>query len=122
MPSFGTNSAKHLATLEPELQDVLIEAIRHYDFSVVCGYRNMEDQNTAYNEERSNLRYPNSNHNKNPSLAVDIIPYPTGYDDIPEFFVMATHIYAAAQKFGVLIQWGGHWTNLKDYPHFELRT
>jgi peptidoglycan L-alanyl-D-glutamate endopeptidase CwlK len=120
MPTFGKNSKKHLATLDPELQVVLEEAILHYDFSVVCGFRNMEDQNTAYNEERSNLRWPESNHNKHPSTAVDIIPYPTGYDNIPEFFVMASHIYAAAIKHGVRLKWGGHWTNLKDYPHFEL--
>ena len=121
MPSFGTNSLKHLATLEPELQQVMNEAIKHYDFSIVCGFRNMEDQNTAFNEGHSTKRFPDSNHNSDPSLAVDIIPYPTGYEDIPEFFVMATYVYAAAAKLGVHLRWGGHWTNLKDYPHFELR-
>jgi peptidoglycan L-alanyl-D-glutamate endopeptidase CwlK len=121
MPQFGTNSKKHLATLDPELRRVLEEAIKHYDFSVVCGFRNMEDQNTAFNEGHSTLRFPESNHNHHPSMAVDIIPYPTGYDDIPEFYIMATHVYAAAIKLGVLLRWGGHWKTLRDYPHFEIK-
>jgi hypothetical protein len=120
MPSFGTNSKKQLATLDPLLQDVLNLAIEKYDFAVVQGHRDMEDQNTQFNEGDSQLRWPNSKHNSHPSMAVDIIPWPTQYEDIHEFFVMATHIYAAAQKLGVLINWGGHWRTLKDYPHFEI--
>lgn len=120
MPSFGANSLKHMGTLHPDLIKVLDHAIMFYDFSVVCGHRDMEDQNTAFNEGHSTLRFPDSKHNSHPSTAVDIIPYPTGYDDINEFFKMATFIYAAAQRHGVHIRWGGHWTSLKDYPHFEL--
>lgn len=120
MPQFSQRSKDNLNSCEDDLRRVLIEAIRHYDFSVVCGHRGMEEQNKAFNEGNSTLRWPKSRHNAYPSRAVDIIPYPTGYDDIEEFFKMATYIFAAANKLGISIRWGGHWKNFKDYPHFEL--
>lgn len=120
MPTFGPKSRKQLDTLDEDLQRVLKRAILDYDFSVIQGYRDMEDQNRQFNEGDSTLRWPQSKHNTNPSMAVDIIPYPTGYDDIPQFFKMATYIFVAAAHEGVLLRWGGHWKNFKDYPHFEL--
>lgn len=120
MPTFGKRSKQHLATLEPELRAVMNEAIKHYDFSIICGHRDMEAQNTAFNENKSQVRWPDSNHNSYPSRAVDCTPYPLDWDDIDEFHVMSTHIFAAAVKLGVRIRWGGHWKNFKDYPHFEL--
>lgn len=120
MFTFGTSSKKHLATCDQEIQRVLKEAIKHYDFSVVCGFRNEEDQNRAFDDGYSTLKWPDSNHNVNPCKAVDVIPYPSGYDDVPEFYVMATYIMAAANKLGIDLKWGGHWKSFKDYPHFEL--
>lgn len=122
MPTFSKTSKARLDTCHEELQLVLNDAIQHYDFSVVCGHRDMEEQNRAFNEGHSKLRYPNSRHNSDPSEAVDIIPYPTGYGNIEEFYKMATYIFHSAMRHGVLLNWGGHWRNFKDYPHFELRT
>lgn len=111
----------HLDTCELEIRQVLNEAIKHYDFSVVCGHRNKDDQTRAHEDGFSTVPWPYSNHNDYPSRAVDVIPYPTGYDDIHEFYVMATHILAAANKLQIKLKWGGHWKNFKDYPHFELQ-
>ena len=122
MPSFGPRSQKNLNTCEEEIQDVLNEAIKHYDFSVIDGHRDMETQNRYFNEGVSTLRWPNSRHNTYPSRAVDVIPYPGGFEnDDEEFYKMATHILSAASKLGVRLRWGGHWKNFKDMPHFELR-
>ncbi len=120
MPTFSERSIRNLRTCDARLQEVLWEAIDDYDFSVVQGHRGREDQNRAYDEGFSKLQWPNSAHNKDPSRAVDIIPYPSGYEDINEFNRMATYIFAAANKVGVKIIWGGHWKNFKDYPHFEM--
>lgn len=81
----------------------------------------MEEQNRAFDEGYSQLRYPASRHNSDPSMAVDLIPYPTGYNSIKEFYKMATYIMMAANELEIPIQWGGHWRNFKDYPHFELK-
>lgn len=120
MPSFGTKSKQRLSTCEVELQDVLNEAIKHFDFSVIDGHRDMETQNRYFNEGVSKVRWPNSNHNTYPSRAVDVVPYPVDWDDHAAFYVMATHILAASTKLGVRLRWGGHWKNFKDFPHFEL--
>lgn len=122
MPSFSAKSKQKLETCEQEIQDVLNEAIKHYDFSVIDGYRNMERQNQYFNEGVSKVRWPNSRHNTYPSGAVDIIPYPGGFDNNDEEFDrMATYILSACSRLGVRMDWGGHWENFKDMAHFELR-
>lgn len=121
MPSFGVNSKRHLNTLHPDLQDVLNEAIKHYDFSIIWGHRGREDQNRFYLEGTSQVEWPNSRHNTKPSEAVDIVPYPGAFDNPDEaFYLMATYIFRAAAKHGVHLHWGGHWKNFKDLAHFEL--
>jgi hypothetical protein len=121
MASFSKISKERLATCHPDLQKVINEAIKHVDFSVVCGHRNEEDQNRAYEQGKSKLMYPHGNHNKIPSRAVDVIPYPKGYTASElEWAVLATHILAAASKLGVDVRWGGHWRTFVDKPHFEL--
>lgn len=127
MPAFGTQSRKALKTCDPDIQAVLNEAIKHVDFSVVWGHRGMEEQNRAFNEGKSQRRWPTSNHNSLPSQAVDVVPYPTGYNSLPEFYELATYIYAACIKLGVRLEWGGHWKNFtgkgdndRDWAHWEL--
>ena len=103
------------------LQEVLIEAIKHYDFTILWGHRGMEEQNKAFNEGNSKLRWPLSKHNANPSKAFDVVPYPKLFESsTEEFYLMATFILAAASKVGVPIKWGGHWKTFKDLAHFEL--
>jgi len=122
MPSFGQRSKANLAQCELQLQDVLNEAIKHFDFSVICGHRDREAQDRAYNEGNSTLKWPQSKHNTYPSRAVDVVPYPGAFDnDNATFYLMATHILRAASILGVRITWGGHWRSLKDLPHFELK-
>ena len=122
MPSFGRKSKEKLATCEQELQDVMNEAIKRYDFSVIDGHRDMERQNSYFNDGVSQVRWPNSKHNSYPSRAVDIIPYPSGFDaHHTEFDRMATFVLGAASDLGVRLEWGGHWKNFKDYAHFELK-
>jgi len=59
---------------------------------------------------------------------VDIVPWPTQYDDLAKFYELATYMYAAADKLGVSLEWGGHWKNYtgkghndRDWAHWELR-
>lgn len=78
---FSATSLRRLASCHSDLQILCNRLIERYDFTVVCGNRNEEDQNKAYNEGKSTLQYPNSKHNTFPSLAVDLAPYElTGID------------------------------------------
>ena len=45
---------------------------------IVCGHRNKEDQNKAFAEGKSKLKWPKGKHNKLPSQAVDAAPYISG--------------------------------------------
>lgn len=119
MYKFSERSRKALDTCDMEIQMVCEEVIKHYDFSVVEGFRDKDDQNQAWEMGMSGLKWPDSKHNQIPSLAVDLIPYPSGYEDINEFYVLATYMFKACLDLGVDINWGGHW-NWKDYPHWEL--
>ncbi len=121
MPSFGKRSTKNLNSCHPKIREVLNEAIKHTDFSVIWGHRGEDAQNKAYNDGFSKVQWPNSKHNSNPSRAVDIVPYPGGFKNKDKaFYLMATHVYRAASKLGVGLSWGGHWRNFKDLAHFEL--
>ena len=121
MYSFGKESSKHRATCHPKLQGVLDEAIKHFDFSIIWGHRGREDQEKAYREGFSTVRWPNSKHNHTPSRAFDVVPYPGGFKNPDRtFYEMATYILRAANSQGVRISWGGHWKSFKDLAHFEL--
>ena len=127
MPSFGRQSRERRDTCEISIQDVLNEAIKEIDFSVVCGHRTEPAQTEAFDAGNSQVRWPFSNHNILPSQAVDIIPYPMGYESIPHFYELASYMYAAAAKLGVHLKWGGHWKNFtgkgdqdRDWAHWEL--
>ena len=120
MYKFGKQSQKHRKTLHPDLQIVLDEAIKIYDFSITCGHRGKDAQNKAFKDNKSTKQWPNSRHNSIPSEAVDICPYPVDWKDVEEFFFLAGIIMAVAHLHGIKLIWGGRWTDPKDCPHFQL--
>jgi hypothetical protein len=103
------------------LQRVLREAIQIVDFTVLEGKRGKERQNKLYEEGRSQLQYPDSKHNNDPPLAVDLAPYPIDWDNIERFQHLAGVILEVADKLNIELEWGGNWDSFKDYPHFELK-
>ena len=121
MPHFGPASTVIRDQCHPKLIRVLDAAIQYYDFSCIWGYRDVETQNRMFDDGFSQLRYPNSKHNWQPSRAVDIIPYPKGFAATDKaFYKQATYIYRAAATCGVSLIWGGHWRSFKDLAHYEL--
>jgi len=122
MPSFGSKSKRTLATCDKDIQDVLNEAIKHIDFSCIWGHRSKEAQNTAFRDDFSKVEWPNSKHNTKPSRAVDIVPYPGGFDNDDEaFYLLATYVLRAANEKGVNLVWGGHWRSFRDLAHYQLK-
>jgi len=129
MYSFGSTSQERLEQLDIRLQDILKEAIKFYDFTIITGYRNKEEQDKMFNERKSKLKYPKSKHNQNPSKAVDIAPYPIDWNDTNRFVYLAAIIQYIAFSKGVKIRWGGNWDmdndiikdqTFNDLLHFEI--
>lgn len=128
MPAFGKSSLDKLATCDPRLQKVFNEVIKHFDCTVIEGHRGEEAQNKAFAEGKSKLKYPQGKHNKTPSLAADVLPYPIDWNDTNRMRYFAGFVVGIAATMGIKLRWGGDWnqnTELKDnsfndLPHFEL--
>ena len=128
MPKFGRSSSEKLSTACIELQNICNQVIKIYDFSVIEGFRTKDRQNQLFSEGKSKVQFPNSKHNKNPSDAIDIVPYPVDWQDDQRFFFLAGLMFQEAQNQGVKLRWGGDWrgeyrfkeNRFKDLPHFEV--
>lgn len=127
MPMFSKRSLARLETCDHRLQIVMKRAIARYDFTVLCGHRSKQEQEDAFERGASKLRWPNSKHNKTPSLAVDVAPFPIDWDDLDRFREMARIIMEEADKAGIKLRWGGDFNmngkpddKFVDMPHFEI--
>jgi peptidoglycan L-alanyl-D-glutamate endopeptidase CwlK len=141
MPTFSKRSLKELETCHPDLVRLCNEAIKYYDFSVNQGWRGKEEQEAAFKAGNTQLRYPNSKHNKTItviedgetkeipcSLAIDVLPYPLDWHDTERFIYMHGIFEVCAQQLGIKIRHGTDWNmnnrmkdeKFRDYPHIEL--
>lgn len=139
MPQFSVRSENILNTCDERLQVVLRDVIEIFDFTVLEGHRNEEDQNAAYIRGASKVRWPNGKHNSIPSRAADIAPYPidwggpehgpawNGLSDAEKravrrrneaarqrFCYLAGFVMMAAAKRGIKLRWGGDWDSDRD--------
>ena len=117
MYSYSKRSAENLNTCDPDLIRLFIEVIKHFDHTITDGHRSEEEQNKAYEERRSKLKWPDSKHNKYPSRAVDATPYPIDYDDRERQKLFRGYVYGIASQMGIKLNKTIQW----DLPHFELR-
>jgi len=134
MPIFGTSSKVELSSSDPELQILFYEVIKEFDCKVVKGHREQQEQDKAFEEGRSKLKYPNGNHNAIPSNAVDVYPYPIDMKNTNRFYWFAGFVVGIASrlysegKMTKKVRWGGDWDGDKDINdqtfndlvHFEL--
>lgn len=124
---FSRLSLNRLDTCDPVLQALMIKALKDKrcpcDFTIVSGHRGKEEQNKAYRNGYSKLKFPQSKHNSRPSKAVDICPYVNGkldWKSITNFKNLGNHILTIAKENDISVTWGGNWKKFKDYPHYEL--
>lgn len=135
MPKFGNASKLKLMTCDQRLQKICLDAIEVMDFTVLCGHRGQEEQDELFANGKSKLQWPKSKHNKNPSVAVDIAPWPIpdnwgSYDphQLGRFYALAGVMFAMAAKHKIKLRWGGTWGGIDDknpsgffdLPHFEI--
>ena len=129
MPKFSKRSKQNLSECHPDLQKLFNEVIKHYDCTVTDGHREEKEQNYAYNKGWSKLKFPKSKHNKKPSLAADVVPYPINYQDKVRLYNFGGFVKGIASQMKIKIRWGGDWDsdtdlhdqNFMDLPHYELK-
>jgi len=76
MPTFGPKSNGVLDSITPLLQTLMNKVVKHYDITLLEGHRAEEPQNELFSGGASKVKWPDSRHNTNPSMAVDVCPYP----------------------------------------------
>ena len=129
MPRFGKTSKRRLATCEDKLQNLFKEVVKHFDCSVLVGYRGRNEQDTAFESGHSKVKWPNGKHNKKPSVAVDVAPYPIDWDDRERFIYFGGFVKGCAFRMDIPLRWGGDWNSdtqlsdnkFDDLVHFELK-
>jgi len=132
MPRYSQRSLEKLNSCHVDIQKVFNEVIRWFDNKIIFGYRGKEEQDDLYYNDppRTKLKYPHSNHNKAPSLAVDAVPYPVNWDDRERMTLFAGFVLGIGRKLGIELRWGGDWNSnfevqdnsFDDLAHFELVT
>lgn len=128
MPRFSRRSQDKLSTCHNDLQVLFNRIIQDFDCTILCGHRNRELQNQAFDEGRSQVQWPNSTHNQNPSNAVDVAPYPIDWEAIKRWYMFVGIVRGTATQMGINIRCGADWDgdmiikdqNFHDLPHFEL--
>ncbi|MCC2615948.1 M15 family peptidase [Aestuariibacter halophilus] len=139
MPSYSRTSRDRLATCHEDLQLIFNELIGMVDHSILCGHRGKEEQNQAYAENKSRVKWPDGKHNEYPSLAVDAAPYfielgNVDWNDLIALACFAGQVIMMARRLydegeiSHLVRWGGDWDRdgrnadqeFNDFVHFEL--
>ncbi len=127
MPELNPLSRKRLNTCDKRLQDMVRAVAPELPFNllVVCGHRGEAEQNAAYERGASTLRFPQSRHNKLPSLAVDLAPLSDDggsilWSDLDRFDRIAAAMKAKARELKIPLTWGGDWKRFVDRPHFQM--
>lgn len=96
MYRFSKRSLDNLESCHPDLQILFDEVIKHVDVSIIQGYRSEIEQNKAFDDGKSKLRYPLSKHNTRPSLAVDFVPFP-----LPDWKQVIDFVYVGGMVIGI---------------------
>lgn len=132
MPQFSDTSLSRLETCDHRLIRLFKEVIKYYDCTIVYGHRGKEEQNKAFSEGKSKLQYPNSKHNKFPSMAIDVAPYIPGKGivwEAAQCYTFAGFVLGLATMLCIPIRWGGDWDmdndvndqTFMDLVHFEIK-
>lgn len=132
MRIWGPKSSRVYRQLHPQVQQVCDFILQEVaDVSLITGHRTEAEQNALY-PAFTKVKWPNSQHNHYPSLAVDLQPYPYP-DHEGELREQLTYIAGRVVQWGIHeginVRWGGDWdrdgditdNKFDDLFHFEVR-
>lgn len=97
---------------------------KYKSLHISCGFRSKADQDKAFRDGKSQLKWPDSKHNnqlvngKPLSLALDLFQLVNGKAEFNKAFMNTLNKESAASY---ELRWGGEFKSLGDYCHFELR-
>ena len=133
MPSYSARSRERLEMCHPDLQFLFNRVIECFDCSILAGHRGAAQQEMLFRTGKTKVRWPESKHNSEPSLAVDVAPYPVDWNlrdpqALKRWYYFGGLVMGLAQAFGIRLRWGGDWDRdsefddqtFNDLPHFEL--
>lgn len=123
MPNFSNRSQEKLNSCHIDLQKIFNVVIQNYDCTILEGHRSDEKQDELFRQGKSQLRAGQSKHNQNPSMAVDVAPYPINWNDRVKFYHFVGYVKATADQLGIKIRCGADWDNdndLHDQTFFDL--
>lgn len=112
-----------LISVHPYLRDWFHRLkLDHLDLHISWGFRDKENQDKAFSEGKSKLKWPDSKHNKMKdgvpcSEALDLFQLVNGQAVFDKVFygTLATKCKKNLDD----IAWGGLWKSLGDFDHFE---
>jgi peptidoglycan L-alanyl-D-glutamate endopeptidase CwlK len=124
----NTASRAQLDTCDVRLQRLFGEVDRYYPCLILEGHRDEAAQNAAFDEGKSRLKWPDSNHNSYPSRAVDVAPLPLDWENAEEFWHFSGFVLGTAHALRINLRYGGDWdrdrdlrdNKLVDLVHFEI--
>lgn len=128
MNKWGKKSLQVRDGLHENLKLLFDEVLKHFDCSLIEGHRRKYRQELLYDLGQSKINWPDSKHNKLPSQAVDALPYPVNWYDLPRLRFFAGFVLGVASQMKIKIRWGGDWDMDKevldnifnDLCHFEI--
>lgn len=134
MYKYSEKSLSKISKMHPYLQLICQELIKIQDITIIDSLRSKGKQDNYYNAGKSQVKYPNSRHNKSILLnstefsdAMDIAIWHQSEPHIDwqkkeEWYYLAGLVLGIAHQLNIKIKWGGHFNNFFDGPHFELIT
>tara|TARA_R110000850_G_C9903298_1_gene459998 strand:- start:17 stop:406 length:390 start_codon:yes stop_codon:yes gene_type:complete len=124
---FGKNSQDRMSGVNSSIIEVakLALAISSIDFGIPRhgGLRTAQEQQMLFNENASQLDGTIKKSYHQSGMALDVFAYVEGKAswDAVHLTIIAAAMLEAANRLSVNMRWGGHWSNFKDMPHFEVR-
>lgn len=116
---YSSRSIRRINECHADLQKIAFELIKEMDVVVLCGHRNKADQDAAYHDGKSKLKWPHSKHNSTPSRAIDLAPSPVDWSNTARFEDMCNRIARIAKKLKIEIRQGRDFS-FRDMVHQEL--
>lgn len=130
MPKFSQRSKNNLKNVHPILVEIVEEAIKHVDFTILEGVRDLERQKELVATGKSKTM--NSKHliddDTGYGMALDVAPWPINWNDREAFAHLAGILRGIALMKGVDLRCGVDWDgdlnvaehSFFDGPHVEL--
>lgn len=114
--------AEKLAQAHPDLRVWFLDLkSRNPSVHVSWSYRDQDSQEQAFAEGRTQLHFPKSAHNQNPSLALDIFQL---NDKGCAVFdpIFCAKVASEIRTSNLPMIWGGNFKSIGDNDHFQLHS